>query len=49
MSEKKMIKKLAWGIVLYQIFGSYALIIIQNYGNYVMTNVAGLTPALAAT
>lgn len=49
MSEKKRIKKLAWGIVLYQIFGSYALIIIQNYGNYVMTNVAGLTPALAAT
>ena len=49
MDEKKRIKKLAWFIVLYQVFGSYALIIIQNYGNYVMTNVAGLTPAMAAT
>lgn len=48
-NEKKRIKKLAWMVVLYQVFGSYALIIIQNYGNYVFTNVAGLTPAMAAT
>lgn len=47
-NEKKRVKKLAWFIVLYQVFGSYALIIIQNYGNYVMTNVVGLTPATAA-
>lgn len=48
-NERKRIKKLAWYIVLYQVFGSYALIIIQNYGNYVFTNVAGLSPAVTAT
>lgn len=48
-NEKKRIKKLAWIVVLYQVFGSYALIIIQNYGNYAMTNVAGLSPGMAAT
>ena len=48
-NERKRVMKLAWIVVIYQVFGSYALIIIQNYGNYVMTNVAGLTPALAAT
>lgn len=47
--DSKRIKKLAWIIAIYQIFGSYALIIIQNYGNYVFTNVAGLSPAVTAT
>jgi len=48
-AEKKRYTKLAWIICLYQVFGSYCLIINQNYGNYILTNVAGLKPAYAAT
>ena len=49
LEEKKRIRKLAWIIAIYQILGSYALIIIQNYGNYIFTNVAKLSPAVTAT
>ena len=46
--EKKRVNKIAWCIALSQVLGGYCLIVYQYYGNYIMTDVAGLTPAIAA-